>query len=216
MTVNYAVGSLAPFKHEVFDLWLDAVKRLRPAPLEILVASEGPFQEGPQAHGPQNPDYTLIRFEPWIPGYLKALGGGYGEKLLRIGEGREAVRRVFLERPYEWLFFVDSDVEVPPHALEVLMAKHQQTGYKVIQNLIPERNGVIGQVYFGTILIHRDILRLITFFSIAVAPDQWISEDWIFFNILKWHEYLGHTSIPFFRGQLFKARHYIDRSRWVE
>jgi len=187
---------------KIFDMWLDAVQRLDPAPCEVVVASDHDF--------PEDPRYTLVRFKPWLPYYVPE--HSYGRKLLKIGEGREAVRRHFLEKGYEWLLFLDSDVIAPPETFKVMHGLAERHKVQIVQNLAEQRTGGIGAVWFGCVLIHRDVLRNVVFYSIAASGDSWLSEDWIFFNILKWHNWWTPGRYPWIRAPVVPVKHYVSET----
>jgi hypothetical protein len=168
--MSYAIGTLAAQRTKIFDRWLEHVKAQIQAPAEVIVASEHPF--------PEDPAYTMVPFNPHIPPYLEP--GSYGEKLIRIGEGREAVRSYVCDKGYTWLLFVDSDVYIPPDTFPVMNEVARRADVGLVQNLIRGS----GDVYFGCVLIHRDILRRVHFFSLAYSGSDWLSEDWIFFSEL--------------------------------
>jgi len=192
--MSYVVGTLAWTRTPVFDEWLRHILALDPRPIEILVATETLWQPDPWL--------KILPFTPKIPEYVPF--GSYGNKLLRIGEGREAVRSYVCDQGYDWLLFVDSDVFVPPETYRTMDDVARRANVGCVQNLVRGS----GAVYFGCILIHRDILKTVRFFSLAWGPEQWISEDWIFFNILKWHNYFHPGWFKWVRQAVVPITHY--------
>jgi len=191
---NYVVGTLARERTPIFDQFLEHVRALEPPPVEIIVASENQWAPDPWL--------TMVSFKPHIPQYVPI--GSYGEKLLRIGEGREAVRSYVCDRGYDWLLFIDSDVLVPPCTYRVMDDVARRANVGCVQNLVRGS----GAVYFGCILVHRDILRMVRFYSLAWGADTWISEDWIFFNILKWHNFFSPGRFKWVRQAVVPITHY--------
>jgi len=193
--VNYAVGTLTPTYNNVFEKWLSLVMAFQPPPKEIVVATEN-------RAFPEKPQYTRVLFDTFNPHYINPTS--YGGKLLRIGDGREAVRRYVCSKDHEWLLFIDSDIYAPPETPRLMFEAHQKTNVLCVQNLVRDS----GAVYFGCILIHRDILRAVHFFSLAYADEGWISEDWVFFNILKWYNFFQPNRFPWVRDAVVPITHY--------
>lgn len=208
--MTYAVGAPCPKRTRIFDMWLDAVEHLDPRPDEIVVSSEegghsyagGPF--------PEDPRYTLVRFKHWVPPYVPERS--YGGSLLRIGQGREAVRRYVCERGYDWLLFIDSDVVVPPNTFKVLHGLAKKHRVPIVQNLAEQKHGGVGAVWFGCVLLNRAILRMVHFFSLARSGNRWLSEDWIFFAIVGWYNWWRRKTpdqqIRWLRGPMVPVKHY--------
>jgi hypothetical protein len=146
-----------------------------------------------------------------------------------IAHARDELRKIFLGDCCNWLFMIDSDIFVPPHAFMTLWTLAIHNRCLMVINQIPGREDHCWHGVSCT-LAHRRLMNANAFSVLEFSyPDEFkerkryhISEDTTFieqFSSIDW--WLKSGNLPFFRkaiitGSWLNVEHQMNQNKRVK
>ncbi len=177
----------APFKLYCFNRFIKNILSFRPKPKEIVFCTEPEMvpdiSKMEQRLEKQGIKLVIFTLEPEILNKFPALDIG------KLTYSREHLRHYFIDSPYKWALWLDSDIIPEPNVFQVLLRIAQSEKYLVVANQYRSRctKGLIIKG-MGCTFTHKAACRFARF---QIAPFIWnkkevfcFADDFWFFDML--------------------------------
>lgn len=147
----------------------------------------------------KNKNFGLINFKPIIKGK---------DRIWKIVAARNSIREYFLDKNFDYLIFIDSDMTFEPEIVNKLIEKAEE-GYDVVFNIYRLKNDQVAYSGFGGTLIKKWVMKKIRFRCYE-------NEKTIVDEINCFKKDLFKIKARTWRGLLTKSIHYdCENRRWT-